>query len=128
MFNLDYCKFKPYMIEGATLFIEGKSQARRWDPNDFEFSIKRIDFLSNIREKLAKNFEIKVDLAKIDTHFIDQLFVVFEENPGNLLVRFKVIDSLNKIEIDMPSRRVKVNADKKMLDTLERLEVEYKLL
>ena len=69
-----------------------------------------------------------MDLAKIDTHFIDQLFVVFEENPGNLLVRFKVIDSLNKIEIDMPSRRVKVNADKKMLDTLERLEVEYKLL
>lgn len=128
LFNLDYGKFKPYMIEGATLFIEGKSQARRWDPNDFEFSIKRIDFLSNIREKLAKNFEIKVDLAKIDTHFIDQLFVVFEENPGNLLVRFKVIDSLNKIEIDMPSRRVKVNADKKMLDTLERLEVEYKLL
>jgi len=116
------------MIEGATLYIEGKSQARRWDPNDFEFSIKRIDFLSKIREKLAKYFEIKVDLSKINTHFIDQLFVVFEENPGDLFVKFKVTDPINNIEIDMPSQRVKVNADKKMLDVLDRLEVEYKLI
>lgn len=127
LFNHDYGKYKDFMIEGAFVFITGKIEPKRWNPQDFEFSIKRMDFLSNIREQMASGIEIKMPIKEVNHQNIDLLNDMFEASPGKFQVKFKVVDELNKLEVEMPSRALKVDITHEMIELLENMDLGYKL-
>ena len=127
LFNHDYGKYKDFMIEDAFVFITGKIEPKRWNPQDFEFSIKRMDFLSNIREQMASGIEIKMPIKEVNHQNIDLLNDMFEASPGKFQVKFMVVDELNKLEVEMPSRALKVDITHGMIELLENMDLDYKL-
>lgn len=127
LFREDYGKFKDYMSEGAFIYLVGKVQPKRWKNDEFEFKVQKIDFLSSLREQKTQALKIKVALSQVNQRFIEDIDQVFKENQGKYQVRFNVFDTVNNLEVDLPSRFVKVDINDTLLDSLKGFDVAYAL-
>ncbi|MFA5573579.1 MAG: DNA polymerase III subunit alpha [Brumimicrobium sp.] len=128
IFREDYGRFKQYLIDGVFLYFTGKIQPKRFNPNEFEFKILKMDYLSKLRESKAKAIELSVPLVDINSEFIDVLEDVFKENQGNIPIKFRIYDLTNKLDIEMPSRRIKVDLNNKVIQCLNESNIKYKLV
>src|SRR5690554_1584827 len=127
-FQEDYGRFKDYMVEGSFIYLTGKVQSKRWNQNEFEFKVQKIDFLSSLREQKASALELKVALSEVTHTFIEEIDAVFKENEGAFQVKFKVYDTVNKLEVEMPSRALKIDINDKVLNTFKSRNIEYRLI
>jgi len=127
LFREDYGKFKDYMSEGAFIYLVGKVQPKRWKNDEFEFKVQKIDFLSSLREQKTQALKIKVALNQVNQRFIEDIDQVFKDNQGKYQVRFNVFDTVNNLEVDLPSRFVKVDINDTLLDSLKGFDVAYAL-
>ncbi|MDX1651851.1 MAG: DNA polymerase III subunit alpha [Brumimicrobium sp.] len=127
LFREDYGKFKDYMSEGAFIYLVGKVQPKRWKNDEFEFKVHKIDFLSGLREQKTQALKIKVALKRVNHSFIEDIDKLFKENQGRYQVKFNVYDTVNDLEVDLPSRFVKVDINNKFLASLRRFDLEYAL-
>ena len=126
-FREDYGKFKPYMSDGAFVYITGKVQPKRWG-NEFEFKVSKIDFLSNIRSQMTSSLKIKVSIKEINYRFIEDIEKVFKEHEGKYQVKFNVFDHVNNMEVDLPSRFIRVDINDDLLKELGTFDgIEYAL-
>lgn len=128
LFQEDYGKFRPYMSEGAFVFINGKIQPKRWSNNEFEFKISKIDFLSNIRQQLTKALNVEMALSQINFRFIEDIENIFNNYAGNTPVKFKVVDNIHNLDIDLTSRYLKVEINEKLLKELKEFDLKYNLV
>mgnify|MGYP005817678211 CR=1 FL=1 len=127
LFREDYGKFKDYMSEGAFIYLVGKVQPKRWKNDEFEFKVHKIDFLSGLREQKTQALKIKVALSQVNQRFIEDIDQVFKDNQGKYQVRFNVFDTVNNLEVDLPSRFVKVDINDGLLESLKGFDVAYAL-
>ena len=125
-FREDYGKFKPYMTDGAFVYITGKIQPNRWK-KDYEFKVNNIDFLSNLRSKQTKALRIKVSINDVNHRMIEDLEKVFKENEGKYPIKFNIFDTINNLEVDLPSRYIKVDINESLLKSLKEFDVAYAL-
>jgi len=126
LFGDDYIRFKDYLVQGWFLHLTGKVQPRRFskDENDVEFKINRIELLSDVREKIAKNLHIKVQLGDITDELSDKMFKTLGAHKGSNNVKIKVrsIDA----EVIMPAKNIRVDLSNELIDKLDELkELEY---
>lgn len=126
-FREDYGKFKPYMSEGAFVYISGAVQPRRFG-DELEFKVSAIDFLSNIREQKTKALKLKVSLSEVNHTFIEQMEEIFKAHEGKTMVQFNVFDTIHNMEVDMPSQFVKVDINNDLLQSLKNQNVAYELI
>src|SRR5690554_2548244 len=127
-FQEDYGRFKDYMVEGSFIYLTGKVQSKRWNQNEFEFKVQKIDFLSSLREQKASALELKVALSEVTHTFIEEIDAVFKENEGAFQVKFKVYDTVNKLEVEMLLRALKIDINDKVLNTFKSRNIEYRLI
>ena len=118
MFGKDYQEFRKFFYEDSALLIKGKVQPRQFG-NDgrYEFKIKQIHLLSEVREEMVKSLNLKVSLADIDEEFI-QSMKQFSDQKGKVLLRMNIVDAAENISIPMFSRRKKVNLTDDLLGYL----------
>ena len=128
LFREDYGKFKDYMVEGSFIYLTGKVMSKRWNQNEFEFKIQKIDFLSSLRDQKASALELSIPLSEVNHTFIEDIDSIFRENEGKFQVKFKIYDTVNKLEIEMPSRSLKIDINEDVLKTLNTKNIEYKLI
>src|SRR5690554_4597012 len=127
-FQEDYGKFKDYMVEGAFIYLTGKIQPKRWSQNEFEFKVHKIDFLSSLRKQKASALEINMALNEITHTLIEEIDTVFKENQGDFQVKFKVYDAVNKLEIEMPSRAIKIDINDDVINTFHSRNIACRLI
>jgi DNA polymerase-3 subunit alpha len=128
LFREDYGKFKDYMVEGSFIYMVGKVMSKRWNQNEFEFKVQKIDFLSSLRDQKASALELKVALSQVNHTFIEDMDDLFKEHEGKFQVKFKIFDTVNKLEIEMPSRALKIDINEQLLKTLSTKNIEYKMI
>ncbi len=128
LFREDYGKFRDYMSEGAFIYLVGKVQPKRWRQDEFEFKVHKIDFLSSLREQKTQALQIKLALNQVNHRFIQDIDQVFKEHQGKYPVKFNVFDTVNNMEVDMPSRFVRIDITPELLDSLKAFDVEYSLV
>lgn len=125
MFSEDYLKFKHMLAIGAFIWLKGKVQNRKWGAGDLEFKVTQMDLLDKARNK-ASALNIEMDLDDLNDALIMQLYRLAESNEGNCRLRFTVVDRLEKIKVNMPSKSLKVQLTNQLIDGLEELDgVEY---
>lgn len=126
-FREDYGSIKPYMSEGSFVYITGSVQPRRFG-DELEFKVNSIDFLSNIREQKTKALKLKVSLSDVNHTFIEKMDAIFKSHEGKIMVQFNVFDTVNNLEVDLPSQFVKVDINNELLSSLKSQNVEYELV
>lgn len=126
LFGDDYIKFKDYLVQGWFLHLTGKIQPRRFskDENDVEYKITRIELLSDVREKIAKNLHINVQLSDVSNELADRMFETLGQHKGsnNVKVKVRSIDA----EIVLPAKNLRVDLSNELVDKLEAMkELEF---
>jgi DNA polymerase-3 subunit alpha len=131
VFGEDYLRFKLYMNPGHFVHVKGKVQERFNQSDLLEFKISSIQLLSDVRDKLMKNITVSIPLENVTDELIERLLGLVNENAkknGKCGLRFVVVDKLDNITVELPSRKVKVYPDNEFLDTLNHMpELNYRV-
>ena len=128
LFQENYLRFKHFMEPGTFVIIKGRIEKTRWR-KEVEFVVHGMELLQGLREKKAKNIEIKLPSSTVNKMLIQELQDVLMDNEvkGNCRVRFTVYDPLDKIQVVLPSRSIMVNPSNELLKKLEDLNVSFAL-
>jgi DNA polymerase-3 subunit alpha len=128
LFGEDYLKFRPYLIESNFVYIRGKVQNRRFGPeikeDEFEFKVGVMDLLADARSKYVKGLTLNVNAFKVDEQMVDNLDSLMNKYKGKTRIKVSLIDNIEKIKIDMPSKNPGVELTNELLLELEQME-EY---
>jgi DNA polymerase III subunit alpha len=133
VFGEDYVKFKGYLQEGYFVQIRGLVQERFRQVGNWGFELKSIQLLSDLRDKMAKNFTIQVALQQLTEEFVKKINLLLdstveEGEVANCGLKFQVFDPQEGISIELPAKSKKIKLTNELIDTLEKMEgVKYKL-
>ena len=122
----NYLKFKHFLSAGSFLAIKGRIEVppRR---SELEFSIHTIELISGMREKNAKSVHLKIEAKALEQRLISDLNKLFLENEGKCSVSFTIIDSTDNVEINMPSKSIKIDPNNKVFKTLQEYDVAFEV-
>jgi len=121
----DYLKYDHFLKPGTFVYLKGRIDLSRW--NKLEFNIHSIDMLHNLKETRANAIHLKVATSALDQRLITDLNTLITENSGNCALHFTVYDSLDGVEVRMPSKTFKVELSKELFQGLEELDLEFKI-
>ncbi len=122
----NYLKYKHFLNPGTFVALKGRIEIppRR---SELEFTIHSIDLLQTLRETRANNVQLKVSTKALDQIMISDLNKLFMENQGDCPVQFLVYDPLDKIEVKMPSKTIKVGLNNDFVKRLREFDLEFKI-
>lgn len=126
IFGEDYLKFKHMIDSGIFVMIKGRFE-KRFDES-IEFRIKSMDLLQNLRQNMTKSIELVIDAQLVNKAMVDELFDKLVSHKGKIPVKISVMDSLEKMKVDLTSRQVLVDPSNELLDDLEKMNLEEILL
>jgi len=122
LFGDDWARMRGYFQVGNTLFINAKVEPRRWKPEELDFNVQRVEFLSDVKEKVIKNFTITIQLEKLTEVTVNELISVLDQHKGETELYFKVVDRGAQLHATLRASQHHVNVDSALLDFIEEQE------
>jgi DNA polymerase-3 subunit alpha len=126
LFSEVYMKFKHFFLKPNFIAIKGKFEVPR-NRKDPEFVIHQMELLHDLKEKKANSLNIRLSNKVIDQLMISDLHALFLANPGTCQIKFTVFDPLDNIEVDLPSKNLKVDLNNELIKGLKTFELEFAL-
>ena len=117
MFGKDYQEFRKFFYKDYPLLIKGKIQPRFNDPNRYEFKVKQIYMLSDVKEELVNTLTLTISLTDINEHLIEKLNQ-FTEQKGKVKMRFRIVDPVDNVSLNMYSRARRIELTDGLIDFL----------
>lgn len=128
IFGEDYMKVKDFLAQDAFVFMRAKIQGRFYDPEQLEVRPIMLTYLSDLTDKLAKSFTLKLSASSVTGNLIDKVMEALNSSPGSCMVKVQISDPIDNITVELPSKKVRVAINKRLIDQLELLGIsEYKL-
>jgi DNA polymerase-3 subunit alpha len=121
LFGEDYLKFKHFMEINQFLYVQGKFLNRFHSSNQVEFKISNIQILSDIRDSKINQITLNIDLMELTQNYVLDLVEAILSNQGYCKVKLSVIDSSERLKIDMPSKSYKVKPSNEFFDALKKI-------
>lgn len=121
LFGDDYLKMGHLVVEGTFLYIKGKVQERYNTIGRWELKPISIRLLQDIREKLTRFFLIRLRVDMLDNALVEVLGKIIERYPGHCELRIALYEPEEKIDIEMFSRKFRVNPVNELIANLEEL-------
>ena len=118
LFNSDYLNHQQYFKEGLSLLIRGKVEASYYREGEFEFKVKSVHLLSEVRDELVKSVQLSIPVSIITPDFINELQKV-SSTKGNILFKFNIFDPSEKLSISLFSRTKRIKISDKFLDFID---------
>jgi len=119
-------RFKHFAEPGTFLVIQGRIEVPKYRTEP-EFVISSIELLQELRDKRTKGLKLRIPNGILDYLLIDEMNELINENIGNCALLFVIYDSIDNIEIEMPSRSVKVKPSNELFNKLAKLGIELSL-
>lgn len=128
LFSKDFDTYRRFMQEGQILLVKGKVQQRQYsDTDQLEYKITSMHLLSEARDKLIKNLQLTIPLHILDEEMVEQLFLLAENNKGNVLLNFVVADYEESVSVQLLSRSHKVRISEQLIEFFNaNPEIEFK--
>jgi len=119
MFDKDYLDNSKFFIMGYYLLVKGRVQKRKYRDDELEFSIKKINLLSSVKDELIKTVTLKINPENINNEMINELKDLIRENKGETELRFLFLDPDDRISLPMFSRTQRVRLNNEFISYLE---------
>ena len=121
-------KMKDYLAQESFVFIRAKVQNRFNAPDQYEVRPYMMQYLSDVSDKMAKSFTLKLPLSTLSEGLIDRLSDVLSASPGNCQVKIQVSDPVDNLAVDLPSRKLRIRLNRQLLEDLDAIgTVEYQV-
>lgn len=130
LFSQDYITFKPMLETGWFLYISGIVQ-KRWQSEELELKINKMEPLDEIRAKMTKGLELQIRLSDVSPFLIDEIEGLGRKYPGSNVLKLNFLSSFEDrmINLEMMSRKLSVELNDDLIRELEAIEeLKYKVL
>ncbi len=111
---------------GQVIYIEGKYTKIRGTER-YYFNISDLKLLATLSEQKAKSVTLRIPVEKLTEEVISNLEAFCERNQGMQQMNFCIKDQENDINIDLSSKKMKVQITTDMIHEMEAMGFEYKL-
>jgi len=129
LFGDDYLKFKEYMMQGWFLYLVGHVVQQKWGNNRLELKIRSIDLLNDLRDKKTQGVELLVHLNDLNKDVVGQIEDICTTHRGQCALRVNLVDVTEDIQVELMSRRYKVDPSDELLNKMKKIpEVRCRLL
>jgi len=127
LFGKQYIEFSKFGEVGTPLLVTGRWM-KRYNSEELRFNVTNIQLLEDIKGKLINGITIKTDTAGNK----EVLGSVLMENIKNAtrdggILNFRIFDGDINRSVSLTSE-YKINVDKKLLQSLDELEVDYEII
>ncbi len=127
-FDKDYIDNSKFFFTGYYLLVRGKVQKRKFRDDELEFSIRKINLLSSVKDELIKSITLKLNPENINSEMIEELKALIRENKGDTELKFLFLDPDDKISLPMFSRTMRVRLNNEFISYLDdHPGIEYKV-
>ena len=93
-------KYVNYIEKGRILMLEG-SFKQRYNSENYEFKISRLQLLESVKSSMTKQLTIEVSPIFVDEELITFFDKNVKENPGKTVLKFNIIDTLRERKLTM---------------------------
>lgn len=128
LFGKDFETYRNFCFTGYMVMVKGKIQPRTYKPDELELRIRSMSMLYDVRERQIKGITITLPLADITDGLIDDFVRLSSRDKATVLLRFRVIDPVNRVSVDMFSRSYRVNINNDFVNYLKDNEMDFKLM
>lgn len=127
LFGEDYLKNAHFIKLGEFLYIKGKVQ-QRYNNAEWEFRPSSFQLLPDIRNKLCKGVSIQLNVNDINETLISKVEEIINQNAGSSELKVVLSDYQEQIQVDLFSRKYKINPSNAMMEELSKIEgLQYKI-
>lgn len=123
LFGEEWTKWQSMLQEEYPVYITAKCQQRfRNNPDAYDLVIKKIEFLSDVKDKLIDKFTIYIDSTLFADSCMTDLETMLRSNTGQVPLYFNIHDIEHNTNIEMFCRNVAVDVNKKLLTFLDEMD------
>ena len=109
IFSEDYLRWKHLLEAGQYLFLRGRIESRFDNPDQLVVKVTQINLLQEVLEKMTKALVITFPLNDITPEIVTKLLSRVKQSKGRSALRIRIVDPIENIVIELPSRKYKVN-------------------
>ena len=127
-FGDDWVGKKNYFAEGMFLYLIGKCQPRKWQPDEWEVKINGVKLLSDVKDDDIQKITVSVPLSFITNEFVLEFSELIRNNPGKVDLSFVICDDDGQNRVSMQSRTMKVSLKKDIVIYIKNMpQLDYKI-
>ena len=122
LFGEDWTKWQSMLQEEYHVYITAQCVQRfRNNPDAYDMVIKKIEFLSDVKEKSIEKFTVYMDATMFNDAQLTDLETTLKNSTGNVPLYINIHDAKNNTNIQLYSRNITVDVNKKLLTSLDEM-------
>ena len=127
-YDRDWIEKKNFFVPGMLLFMRGRCQPKRWNKDEYEIFITKIELLPDIKDSIIEKLTITLPISSINEDFIAELTDEIDRNPGNTELYIQVYDDDHENNVMLRSKKKKISVQRRLVDYLnENPSLNYKI-
>ncbi len=132
IFGEEYLKFRHFLVPnsfiyGRVFIKEGWVNRDTGKKGDPRIQYNSMQLLHDVMDSQARKLTIQMPIEELQEDRIELLKELFTTHKGDKHLHFVIYELENKVKLNMPSRKQKVNISQELLDELQKQQVSYKL-
>ena len=122
LFGEDWTKWQSMLQEEYHIYITAQCVQRfRNNPDAYDMVIKKIEFLCDVKEKSIEKFTVYMDATMFNDAQLTDLETTLKNSSGNVPLYINIHDAKNNTNIQLYSRNITVDVNKKLLTSLDEM-------
>lgn len=132
IYGEEYLKFRHFLVINSFIHVrimvrEGWANKETGAKGEPRVQFLNFLLLHDVMEQFAKKLTLQLELNEISQQSIEVLESIFKSHKGKNTLNFVVYDNEEKIKLNLPSQKVKVNITQELISMLEEQSLVYKL-
>ena len=122
LFGEEWTKWQSMLQEEYHVYITAQCVQRfRNNPDAYDMVIKKIEFLSDVKEKSIEKFTVYMDATMFNDSQLTDLETTLKSSDGKVPLYINIHDAKNNTNIQLYSRNITVDVNKKLLTSLDEM-------
>ena len=122
LFGEDWTKWQSMLQEEYHIYITAQCVQRfRNNPDAYDMVIKKIEFLSDVKEKSIEKFTVYMDSTMFNDAQLTDLETTLKNSTGKVPLYINIHDAKNNTNVQLYSRNITVDVNKKLLTSLNEM-------
>ena len=122
LFGEEWTKWQSMLQEEYHVYITAQCVQRfRNNPDAYDMVIKKIEFLSDVKEKSIEKFTVYLDATMFNDAQLTDLETTLKSSDGKVPLYINIHDAKNNTNIQLYSRNITVDVNKKLLTSLDEM-------
>ena len=128
LFSEDLLKFKHFLDEGTYVYIKARVEARFDSPEQVNLRISSMTLLADVFEKFAKMVTVMIRLDDLNGKLVGYLRELAKKHKGKCNLKIQLMDDEDeKMYVDLPSKKMKIDAREFIRELDGFSEVKYRV-